>query len=464
MIDEVQLLRQDIDAKVDSEPDLEPIRRNLAAAIEEELVAGTPNLSRSSNRHRVSRIRRISLSLGGLAVAGVVVALVLALVTTSPTPHSEPKAIPKPFPSHLPVGDQLRLIAVRASEQPIPHLKTGQALFTHANLSVVASVNNGAAQATIGLSVQKWSTASGLTCTTLTAQPAQFASPAEQAAWVGLHLLVTPRPQSASQCLAAGSGATPPDAITGAGQLINVSSLPTDPSVLAQRLESGTTGISVLDQLLPDEAAPNPGFQRAAMLLIGPTVGATPQFNADLYHAIALLPGATALGPMTTSDGEAGQGFASGPGAGQTTIIVDPSTGRLLEVRGLDDSDSLTSIAGHYLSGELTVNEYSAQLQWLDPIGSPSVIGLSPLPAGLPVYVFATTKPGLASSQAFRSINRISQPYFRFFTSASSDTADPANPNASGLFQWSFADNGPEVKHFVQSLRASGLFTSVTEI
>jgi hypothetical protein len=247
--------------------------------------------------------------------------------------------------------------------------------------------------------------------------------------------------------------------------LIDVSSLPADPSTLAQEIESGTTGIPALDQLLPDEAAPNPGFQRAAMLLIGPTVGATPQFDATLYQAIALLPGVTALGPTTTNDGETGQGFASGPGGGQTIIVVDPSTGRLLEVRALDDSDSLSSVAGNYLGGgPMEVSEYSAQLQWLDPIGSPSVISLSDLPAGLPVYVFATTKPGLSYNDALTAVHNVTHPYFSFFKSIESGLTVPSNPNSPGLFQWSFAGPGPDVDQFMQALRTSGLFASVSEI
>jgi hypothetical protein len=282
---------------------------------------------------------------------------------------------------------------------------------------------------------------------------------------VSLHLLVTPNPPTASQCLQGEGGAAPPDAITGAGQLIDVSSLPTDSATLAQELESGTTGIPALDQLLPDLAAPNPGFQRAAMLLIGPTLGATSQFESTLYQAIALLPGVTALGPMTTHDGETGQGFASGPGSGQSTIVVDPSDGQLLEVRDLDDSDSLSSIAANYLGGGLMdVNEYSDQLQWLDPIDTPSVIGLSDLPAGLPVYVFATTKPGLSYDSALTEVHNLAQPYFSFFKSIESGVTDSSNPNSSGLFQWSFAGPGPVVDQFMQTLRASGLFASVSEI
>lgn len=466
MIDELELLRRHIDATVDSDPDLEPMRRRLVAAIDEADAPDSLNRIRNGGHRHARLTRRASLSLGGVVAAGVAAALVALLVTgTPPAPDGGPRVTGKPFPSHLSVGEQLRLVADRAAEQPIPHLQADQALYSQANLSVFADVNNGTAQATIGLSVQKWSTATGQTCTTLTAQPAQFASPSEQAAWVGLHLLVTPNPAAANQCLQGGGGGAPPDAITGAGQLIDVSSLPTDPSTLAQELQSGTTRIPALDQLLFDQAAPNPGFQRAAMLLIGPTVGATPRFDAALYQAIALLPGVTALGPTTTHDGETGPGFASGPGSAQSTIVVNPSTGQLLEVRGLDDSDSLTSIAGNYLGGApMLVNEYSAQLQWLDPIGSPSVMGLSDLPSGLPVYVFATTKPGFSYDDSLLPVHQVAQPYSGSFKSSQSEATDPTNPNSPGFFSWSFAGSGPVVHQFMQTLRASGLFSSVSEV
>jgi hypothetical protein len=201
------------------------------------------------------------------------------------------------------------------------------------------------------------------------------------------------------------------------------------------------------------------------MLLIGPTLGATPQFESTLYQAIALLPGVTALGPMTTHNGESGQGYASGPGSGQSTIIVDPSTGRLLEVRGLDDSDSLSSIAINYLGpGPMLVDQYSDQLLWLDPIGTPTVIALSDLPAGLPVYVFATTRPGLSYDDAIGPVRQVTEPFLRLFNSNQGVISDPTNVNSSGLFQWSFAGPGPVVEQFIQALRASGLFASVSEI
>ena len=466
MIDELELLRRHIDATVDGHPDLEPIRLRLVASIEDQGTGRSRRWGRLADRSRTRLVRRASLTVGGLVVVGLAAAVVALLVVAAPpTPRGSPRATTKPFPQHLSVGRQLRLVADQAAEQPTLHLQADQALYTQANLSVLANVNNGAAQATVGISVQKWSTATGQTCTTLTAQPAQFSSASQQAAWVGLNLRVTPDPSTASQCLQGGGGAVPPDAITGAGQLIDVSSLPTDPATLAQKLESGTTGIPALDQLLSDQAAPNPGFQRAAMLLIGPTLGATPQFESTLYQAIALLPGVTALGPVTTHAGQTGQGFASGPGSGQSIIVVDPSSGRLLEVQSLDDSDSLSSIAVNYLGGgPMLVNEYSDQLQWLDPVGAPTVIGLSDLPTGLPVYVFATTKPGLSYNEAAVPVHNVAQPYFSYFRSISAQFTVPEDPNSTGTFQWSFAGPGPVVNQFIQTLRASGLFATVSEI
>ena len=466
MIDELELVRRHIDANSDPEPDLDPIRRRLIASIEEEPAVKFPDRGYRPDGRGTRFARRVARPVGGLVAVGIAIAVVALLVvgTSSPS-HRGSSTSAEPFPSQLPVGRQLQLVADRVAHQPIPHLRDDQALYTRANLSVLANVNNGAAQATVGISVQKWSTATGQTCTTLGGQPAQFNSPSEQTAWVALGLRVTPVPPTASQCLQGGPGAVPPDAITGAGQLIDVSSLPTTPTTLSQELESGTTGIPFLDQLLADQAAPNPGFQRAAMLLIGPTLRATPQMESTLYQAIALLPGVTALGPMTAHDGETGQGFASGPGSGQSTIVVDPTNGKLLEVRSLDDSDSLSSIAANYLGGgPISVNEYSAQLQWLDPIGVPSVIGLSKLPTGLPVYVFATTKPGLTYNAALLPVHRIAQPFFRYFASISSQFTVASDPNAPGVFQWSFPGPGPIVDQFMQVLRASGLFVSVSKI
>jgi hypothetical protein len=465
MIDELELLRRHVDTTVDPDPDLQSVRRRVVHAIASDAAATGRGPRRDRRGSRPAR--RAVLSVGSLAAAGVVASVVVLLVITAPpVPRGTGPRPTAAFPSHLPVGDQLRLIADRVSDQPLPRIGNGQLLFTQAQLSVFASVNNGAAQTTIELSVQKWSTGGGQTCTLLSAQPAQFASPSEQAAWSALGLLDSPQPPTASECLEGGGGSSP-DAITGAGQLIDVSALPTDPTALAQQLQAGTTGIPALDQLLPDGAAPNMAFQRATLLLIGPTVGATPQFDSALYQAIARLPAVIALGPMVTHDGQAGQGFASGPGTDQTTIVVDPATGRLLEVRGLDDANTLTALAPHYLAGgPMKVDAYSAQLQWLDPVGTASVVGLSSLPAGLPLYVFATVEPGVNQGQLDAFSQQLFRQYSGVLRSSDVNAAGPTDPTVIASFDWSFASStsGPVVDQFMQALRASGFFAAVTEI
>ena len=52
------------------------------------------------------------------------------MVFGAPTaPHHTRGSTAETFSSHLPVGDQLRLIAERVVEQPIPHLQADQALY-----------------------------------------------------------------------------------------------------------------------------------------------------------------------------------------------------------------------------------------------------------------------------------------------------------------------------------------------
>jgi len=459
MSKDVELLRRFLDATVEPHPDLGGVRDRLSREI-----VGAPAVP-ARRRDAGTPRKRLRGVLAGVAATGAAAVLLAILLPSGPSVPPSHGAPPRPHPP-MAVGlrAQLRLIADHVMDSSSPRLAQDQLLLTQADLSVDATVNDGAAEATIDLSVQKWSTATGETCTALTADPAQFATPAQQAAWTGLGLLTLPQPSTADQCLEGTDGA-PPDAITGAGQLIDVSALPTDPQTLDQELESHTTGISVLDQMSPDLAAPNLAFQRAAMLLIGPTVGASAQFSASLFQAIALIPGVVAIGPTTTHDGQTGQGFASGPGSGQTTIVVDPTTGRLLEVRGLDDSTALGSIATNYLAGgPLHVGQYSTGLQWIDPVGSPTVVSLADLPAGVPTYVFATTIPSVTLAQLQPLIEEVQTVFARSVVAYGEHPATLANTSATVF--WKFApDPAPsQVAGLVQTLRSSGLFTAVTEI
>ncbi len=455
MSEEIQLLRSYLDATVDPDHELGALRETLVRAIDLEVERPMTQSAHAGHKRLWRRPRVIVAS---LAAAALIAALVVAVDPGANGPASRTTVAPPTTPA-LPAGAvaQLRLIADRVVDEPIPRLSGGQLLLTRADLSVAASVNNGAAQAVIPMSVEKWSTAAGQTCVALTAQPAQFASSSAQAAWTGLGLRTLPEPATAYRCLQ-GGGAAPPDAITGAGEAIDVSSLPTDPTALAQELEASTTGISALDQLTPDLAAPNLAFQRAAMILIGPVTGASAQFDSALYRAIALLPGVVALGVTSTHDGRSGQAFASGSGSGQTTIVVDPLSGQLLEVSGLDDSGSLTAIASNYLvGGPLQVSQYSDGLQWLDPVGTPAVVSASQLPSDAPTYVLATAKPGVTGMQLAQLGYDLGRQFFNSVTSN-------GGGGSTSPLTWEWSLNVPlsQATSFVEAVKASGLIQSVT--
>ena len=201
------------------------------------------------------------------------------------------------------------------------------------------------------------------------------------------------------------------------------------------------------------------------MLLIGPTVGASTQFDAALYQAIALLPSVVALGPTVAHDGQGGQGFASGPGEGQTTIVVNPSSGRLLEVSGLDDSTALTSIAENYLGGgPMRIDEYSADLQWLDPRGVPTVVSQSDLPSDLPTYVFATAKPGVTVTQLQPLLSSLDRTFATILTSWSEQSADRADSASPVSWAWSLNVPPSGATSFIDALTKSGLFAAVVEL
>jgi hypothetical protein len=108
----------------------------------------------------------------------------------------------------------------------------------------------------------------------------------------------------------------------------------------------------------------------------------------------------------------------------------------------------------------MLVDEYSAQLQWLDVVGLPSVMTQSDLPPGLPVYVFATTKPGLPCDPGLTCADHLVQGYSSVLTSI----RGRLNPDSTDYYEWSLVGPHPIVDQFVQALRASGLFASVSEI
>lgn len=425
-----------------------------------------------SSRHRgpllQPRTRRNVLRSAGLLLAAVVIAVVGVSVASANkrviTPSAAPPTSPR-FPVSLSAPSQLRLLADRVADQDVQAVGEGQLLLTQSHLSVAAQVNNGQASATVTLAVKKWSDSNGLSCVSITTQPAQFVSSEDQAAWTALGLLVTPSPQPITDCSGPGTADSPPDTITGSSQLIDVADLPTDPEALAQQLQAGKTGIPAVDNMLPDLGNPDIAFQRAAVLLVGPTVGATPQFESALYQAIALLPGVTSIGTTTTHSGQTGVGFAVSSPNGQAAIVVDPTTGALIEIRNLEDSSALSSLAEHYVggTGPLKVTSYGAQLQWLDPVGQPQLVPQSDLPSNVPVSIYAIAKSG-DSKQMF-ALGESLQQQFGGPSAGGSGTSEGATaPGSPGAIEWSFTSNGVQFTQYLAAVKASGLFSQIDVI
>jgi hypothetical protein len=282
---------------------------------------------------------------------------------------------------------------------------------------------------------------------------------------MALGLLVTPTPQPITDCSGPGTADSPPDTITGSSQLIDVADLPTDPGALAQQLQAGKTGIPAVDDMLPDSGNPDIAFQRAAVLLIGPTVGATPQFKSALYQAIALLPGVTSIGTTTTHNGQTGVGFAVSSPNGPAAIVVDPATGALIEIRNLEDSSALTSLAEHYVgnAGPLRITSYGTQLQWLDPVGQPQLVPQSDLPSDVPVSIYAVAKSG-DSSQMFALGQSLQRQFGGPSAGGSGSSEGATGPGSPGAIEWSFVNKDAQFNQYLAAINASGLFSQIDVI
>ena len=148
--------------------------------------------------------------------------------------------------------------------------------------------------------------------------------------------------------------------------------LSTDPVALAHVIETGTTGLSALDQPQPGNHYLTP-FGRAVALLVGPTFGGTPALWSALLRAMATMPGVALLGTETAHSGATGVALAGVIGDGyRTTVILSPSTGGLLEARDL--------LVGQLIAG-LPFGVVTTQ--WIDPSGTPQVVSASMLPSSL---------------------------------------------------------------------------------
>lgn len=315
--------------------------------------------------------------LGG--TVGIAMALVICLAVFLPSNGSQ---------SADAAAVELRQIAAQAERQAPITLGPGQWLITEQRESTLISILHthrieiqpnqyGSisdpttnAQAVVIATIREWTNTTGTECVAEASGPATFASSVNKAAWMASGFLARP-----NRALLAGPNCMYDDLLLGPS-VINVAGLSTDPQVLARDLEDGTLGIPSLDQVGGKSGA----LDRATTILLGPTIGATPAFNAALLRAVALVPGIQALGQLTTQQGKVGLGFTAPGILGPLTIILDPSTGVLLEGRNVDISQFYASTVLMNAYKAHTNGTFAARtiVKWLDPIGSPSAVDHPP--------------------------------------------------------------------------------------
>jgi hypothetical protein len=422
----------------------------------------------SRRRHSPRRPRRGLLAGGITAVVGAV--LLLTVLFPGVERHSPPAA-----------AAELQQIAANAVRQPPLQLgrnewlQTGQQVSFSAQISSVGSTPTPGAQATVGASIKEWSNSMGESCASATTSPAQFASPANARAWHAAGLLDLPKSQPVVSC-ASVDGATAANGLGRGNGVISVSGLPTDPSILARELETGTTGIAGIDQM--SSFNQDMGFERAAILLIGPTTGASPAFESALYSALAMLPGVESIGTVTTHSGTSGLGFAADSELGQSAIVVDTSNGALLEARNIQDPIAFTGLESAYVApppspGVGAEGGFAVRviIQWLDPIGSPTVVDTGALPSHLAVLppvkdtgtITAVENPDVTVGQlaALEARLRVhdGEPASESYVSSALQAASGAG--TGGSLKMSFTGPTSQVEAYASALKASGLFSSV---
>jgi hypothetical protein len=335
-----------------------------------------------------------------LALAGVGCAVALALALALVLPGRNQK-----YPEAE--ASQLAEIATNAAAQPQVTLNRGQWVATTAKLSFQASVTRGVdplanpAQASIDGTIGIWEDGFGQVCTSTTLGTADFPSTGSEDAWNTLGLLDSPANQPVMGCT-----------VNSGGSLLDDSQFSTDPTVLAQQIEALSS---------PVQLGARKNIAEVANILMGPAIGSSPALVSAVYGALSILPDIHALGMVTTHSGASGLGYMTPSSSGATTIIVDPSTGALLEVQNLPFITALAnfvqSLAASYMDPNSDLisqmPSLSSNISWLDPTSTFQIVDASALPSGLspapePIAtLIVTTKAGVSDDNMVQLLNRI---------------------------------------------------------
>jgi hypothetical protein len=229
------------------------------------------------------------------------------------------------------------------------------------------------------ISIETWAQSNGDVAYREHFGAAQFASPAAQEAWSAAGL-----PEQFEQKYM-GQGSTVLGTEGTQSAALDVAGLPADATALGSLIAKGKTGIPEIDSVSP---GPDAVGQRVTLLLLGPDIGATPQFYSALYQVLSTVPGVKKLGTLTTHSGQTGVGFAlqsSGQDNDQERLIVDPTTGTLLEAQNVVFGENL---------GAQSTSLYALSLTFeiVDRIAEPGTLGSAIPPFALWISARATDR------------------------------------------------------------------------
>lgn len=189
---------------------------------------------------------------------------------------------------------------------------------------------------------------------------ASFSSVQARAAWLAAGLQVQPTVPSVTEV-----GAEP---LFSFMKVLDVTALPTDPRSL-RRVLMGPRPIAIG---IPPSWWSTGLAMRVALLLIEPSVGGSRQLDVALGRVLATATGVESLGRITSHDGHTGEGYALttafGPEIGTPVIVVDRSTGSVLEVQNWP-ADAGTPPMVNPRSSPASLN-LSAEVVWMDPVAS----------------------------------------------------------------------------------------------
>lgn len=261
----------------------------------------------ASNSSTKRKVLGISLSAVACAAAAVIVLVVLLTASSGPFSSKASAALN-------------RLAAQAATAQPTS-LAPGQYAYTEGERPVMTSVGTlkpGGPSITEYFTgtVQTWVAADGSGRQVTTTDPTpHFYTAADRAAWVAEGSppgVIPPNQLTTVQTF----GPNTASEVNGPTPLYDVTGLPTDPSVLSQLLNNenqgdqslGTlpVGIKSLDFASSCATAACTLFERAAALLQGPDIGATPALRQALFQVLATVPGVEDRGITTDPSGQSG--------------------------------------------------------------------------------------------------------------------------------------------------------------